>query len=614
MRQLRARFGPYVDDVTLDKFNALQERPDLAALATLLRLQEHAPSLPSAAELSEIVGSDVANHQHIAMVAARYEFDGVQRLRFEHATSREAADLLLGDQEAKGFQPLRAMAGAAASGEWLPRAISVWQGQQFLERGDWTGFKALPEQVRTGLAADMLSLTDNLAQAEVELDSLDYDAWTAQDLAYELVAGFEEWPTTTLAPVMSIITKLLDNAPADGAYALFEALLYIRSKGVAPLWDLVDQSLERLAQEGTPLARQLLLSVDALAWRPPPEWRSLGSWAQRVLEDLEPQSPDWALVRFLAGYHHDGIRYLNATCGGVMNALVVRDKGVHWTAEQLELAKWLVQWHFVHQCRARAQLARQPWIDQQFLCRSFHPVQPEAEADLQSARLISSLGADGDDQGWGFFLGENLRAVAPQSYGTMSRAASLQSLENASAGDKGLLAAVLTYSVDSAASAAVHAHFRNEVAVGRLMDALVSGLAVNGDRLIEPRFAYRRPLASIYATCGLEWEALKEGLPRDHLLDGEGRFDVEGLLRRLRMAADSHDYSLDVVYGAVLEDVVTRATRGDLRVLTVGDRRSLHHDGPSPGEGPLSVYTRLLTGAVNTMISMEGMGALGDNG
>jgi hypothetical protein len=427
---------------------------------------------------------------------------------------------------------------------------------------------------------------------------LSYDEWTAQDLGYEIVSA---WPDYAGAKeVRSLALRLMRNSEGDGAYAILEALLYVRSKDVKELWDWLDSHLLGLAASDQEPTKQVLLALDGLAWRPPPDWHALGAWAKTTIEKLSPHEDAWGFVRFMAGYHPEGIAYLARKASESVQSLVARDQTMEWTPGQAELASWLIRWHYVHQCRARAQLARQPWLDQQFLCQSFHPDVTHYDRDHNAARLIRSLRESGRDAaGWGFFLVENIRAVAPSTYGEKTQIEGRLSLREAVSGGQGVLATVLTYSVDPRVLSDAQSHFQDPVAVARLMEALTDGLVVSGTRLLEPRFSYRRSLAAIYSTCGLDWSDVKAAIPASDLLTPQGVFDVEGLVRRMEEAALAHPLKDDATLGPLVVEVIRRVRSGDLTALTPAEHRTPRTIGND------LVYLALLESSVAFLAAKE---------
>lgn len=602
---LRRKFGKDLEDVTLDKLALLRQDRELGLLAGLVRLQEYAYSLPSVEELSRLSGFPVEQHPHLGLVAIPYTFDGLKRLRFEHATAREAADLLLRTASEDDFADLRAKLDGKAHLSWVERSIELWSARQDIVAGNWDAFHARDEEVRGTLVTDVLSLSGDAMNVAVNsISQINYDAWTAQDIAYEIAAGWPEY--SEHSEVRRLVRQLLMDADSDGAYAMLEALLYVRSPDVQPLWGYVDSCLVELSEaEGEP-PKQLLLAVDGLAWRPPPEWHSLGIWAQNFLARLTPTQDAFAFIRFMIGYHPEGLAYLRMKLNPLIEELVSQDSSVRWTFSQAELASWLIQWHFIHQCRARAQLARQPWIDQQFLCRSFHPDLPNQDHEAGAAILIRSLRESGaDTAGWGFFLAENLRAVAPQSYGEKTAAEARLTLRQTTGDGLGVIAAVLTYSPAAQLLPAVREYFRQPSAVNSLMTALNHGLTVAGTELVEPRFAYRRDLSGIYTTCGLDWPDIKACIPAVDLLNTRGFFDVNRLISNLEDAAKDDSLNQDPGLSAVLNVIMSRVKRGDLTALRPA-RNQLAHDAEEADgvSDRLAPYHALLRSSVVAQITM----------
>lgn len=592
---LRGRFGSGVADVTLDKLAVLVDRPELALLAMLVRLQEHAPALPSVDEISAIVRFDVLSHDHLGLVANSYYFDGVRRLRFEHATTREAADLLLELDESVGFDQVVELAQSTDHAPWLRRSLDLWVAQHAIRQGAWDLVALNDRSIQEALAADMLSLSSDPTIAVNILSGLTYDSWTAQDLAYEIAAA---WPHYRgISEVREFAKSLVGSDDVDGAYGLLEALLYIRSDEVKELWSEVDSVLVRLADaDDFAKRKQLVLAVDGLAWRPPPDWHDLGDWAGKYIDSLSIDKVDWGFVRFMAGYHPEGVEYLRRHASSKIRDHVAVDAGIEWSREQAAFAVWLIQWHFIHQCRARSQLAHQPWIDQAFLCQSFHEADASPNRDSSTAYLIRSIRERyTDEPGWAFFLAENLRAVAPASYGALSRLEARKAIEAASPGDTGVLAAVLTYMTDPSNGRALKKYFADEQALDGLMRVLNDDLVIEGVALTEPRFTYRRSLASVYASCGIDWTDLKTAVPSSHLLDLEGRFDVDGLIRNLELSASAPEFSADDKTRSDVAKVVARARRGDLRTL---DRAARDIGKLDTVDNAAGVYGALLSSAV----------------
>jgi hypothetical protein len=570
----RERYGDASHEITLDKVRVLESHPELARLAMVLLLQEYAFALPTVEEIDLILGGAVHDLSKADLVARTFMFDGAERLVFEHATTREAAELFLSLEQAGGFPLIGPLLGTHS--RWLGRSLELWKTERAAARADWHEVEAASTDVQVELAARLLAHSGFEGPAFEIVSELDLDPWQAQDVAFELAS---RWSTYGQARAgKQLAQRLADDHASMGAYALLEALLYVRGGRIERLWGVVDDAFDDV-EPGSARTRELLLGVDALAWRPPPEWHEVGVWVKDFLDRLSPDADTWGVVRFLAGYHPDGLAYLRGL-SDEFDRRVPGDATVTWTTKQSEIALWLVQWHFVHQCRARAQFAHQPWVASEYLARTFHPEIVNVDRDRAAARLISSIAGSGlrDAAGWSFFLGENLRAVSPASFGDVAFSATRDALRAAGARDFGVIASMLTYDPDPRYVEELQAHFSDLDAQEALFDTLRFGLLVDGVRLLEPRFSFRRSLAGIYDSSGLDWTNLKAVLPANDLFDLEHRFDTEGFIQRIEDAAAKSALAEDLFLVGYVEDVLQRARCGDWRDF---DLVSIPGNGPS---------------------------------
>lgn len=567
----RRRYDIVLDDITLDKLGLLESDEELALLAMILRLQEYSFSLPTVDEVDALLGRPICEARRAGLVASMFEFDGEARLRFEHSTTRDATNLLLKREVAENLPRLGDLLASGRS-RWLEHAFGLWQAEELAASGDWAAFDSTDEAVVAEIAAQVLAVSGGSDSALSRIKDLDLDLWTAQDVAYELAARWSHYSKSDAA--RALVGQIANDRAALGAYAILEALLYVRGREVADLWRVVDQSYEAVVSAGPPWPREILLAIDALAWRWPPEWRVHSDWSCRFLEKLTRTDAAWALIRFLCGYHPDGLRHLVQICPQFGES-VRSDAGVEWTKAQAEVALWLVRWHFVHQCRARARLAHQPWLPQQFLCRSFHPAVVDPNRDRCVARLIASVSAAPSGAGWGLFLGENVRAVDPTGFGDESLEAVRNSLARAERQDVGIIATVLTYAPEESLVDSILRHFSDPVAQECLFRSMVDGLVVDGVRLVEPRFSFRRSLASVYRSCGIQWPRLKAFLPAQDLFDDHLEFDVEGLVKRIEQAGRRHAFSTDPFLSGFVGILLHRVRNGDLRLLDPLEHRDL---------------------------------------
>lgn len=584
----RHRYESAADDITLDKLGLLETDEELASLSMILRLQEYSFSLPTREEVDSLIGKPVDEIPRAGLVAVTFDFDGETRLRFEHATTREATDLLLKCELEKEFPRVGHLIASRRS-RWLNDALEQWKAEDLAAAGDWAAFDMIDETVVAEIAARVIAASGGSDSALGRIKDLDFDLWTAQDVAYELADRWSQYSRSESA--RALVAQIARDRAALGAYAILEALLYVRGKEVVDLWRWVDDSYDALVSAGPPWPRELLLGIDALAWRWPPDWRVPGDWSRRFLEQLTPKDDAWALIRFLRAYHPDGLRHLVQICPRFDDS-VRRDEGVEWTKAQAETALWLLRWHFIHQCRARARLAHQPWLAQQFLCRSFHPAIVDPDRDRSVARLITSFSVVPSSLGWGYFLGENVRAVDPTGFGDNSLEAARESLTQAGSQDAGVIASVLTYAPDERLAGSVLQHFFDPIARESLFSAMVDGLVVDSVRLVEPRFSFRRSLTSVYRACGIQWPKLQACLPAQDLFDEHLEFDVEGLVRRIEEATRRHPFTTDPSLSGFVGILLHRVRNGDLRMLDPLEHRNLA-GGPA-----VDPYTLLFESAI----------------
>lgn len=595
--ETRRKFGEASDEITLDKVAMLSHWPELRELAMLLLLQEHAFALPTVDDISSLLGQPVGTIDHLGLVATTFTFDGSQRLRFEHSTTRDAADLLLRQELTEGMPRLRPLLDQTAA-SWPRRAFELWQAERRACDGQWDDLKATPSHVLSDVAGQLISHAKANEHALNIVSGLDMDPWTAQDIGYSLANGWQ-----LPAPVASrrLATRLSGDRPARGAYALLEALLYVRNGEVSDLWSTVEREYTALVDDGPPWdvepLRTLLLGVDAMAWRPPPADRTT-SWFRAFLAKLSPDDDAWALVRFLRGYHPDGLHSYLASQSAELASAVERDKGTHWSPEQGVLGRWLVQWHFVHQSRARAQFAHQPWIAQEYLVRTFHLTTVDEDRDRDAAELVRSVaGAPGSQEGWGYFLMENLRAVSPATVGPETRQAGKDALRAANPHDQGVLAAVLTYEPEPALAELVAGHYAEEAAREVLFDALYRGLIIDGTRLTEPRFSHRRELAAVHDACGIVWKGLAGAILDSPFFDAAGRLNIETFVQHLERAVAAVDLGANPPLQQRVDEVLERSRAGDLRkaedaAVIWSASRSARPKSSSPGAEVLDAVAK----------------------
>lgn len=411
-----------------DGESLLEGDPELALCCVLVRLQELRSSPIRDAELSAILGCEPTCIDGYDALLNDYELDAGRYWAFAHPTAREVADAhLMKHHEAIE----RRLLAAPVVPSWVRRTIDGWRLQRgLLDPADCASGAEEPTPA-DWLAERLASApSDGLLR---EIADLSLDQWSTIELAYELIRIWDD--VRDLPNADLLLQQLLEREM--GAYAVLEGCLYFQLGADDELWSRVSSRLWKLQRDQARVFERLL-SLDAVLWRPPSD-DAVTKWANRTIAELDSGAPEFAFVRFAAGYHPAGLTSLSAD-------RVLRTDAEHeWTPEQAELGADLVAWHFAHQSRARAMLHRYTHHEKQWLCQSLFVGEPSTE-DRAALRLARSLIARETTAGWGFHLICNLAAVAGLNLRSEeARELAAQALELAPAGDPGVISAVLAY-------------------------------------------------------------------------------------------------------------------------------------------------------------------------
>jgi hypothetical protein len=535
-----------------DKLELLQGDHELGLICSLARLQEFGTEPLRVTALDRWVDGGLSGVAVAGAFLLQFDFEHVPRVRLAHETDREATDAFIA-ASVGGLQ--RLFQDAGEEGRPYLEALRYW----FLIAAarDTKRDELLSADSRDLLEWAPLILASMPTDEEVldTLAGLTIDEWDLRDMSYELV---RLWPTLRrTAGGRRLLRQFLDNRDGHGTYGLLESCLYLRNSTPGDIWAAVYDMLWSLLDEPGS-ERELAIAVDALMWRPPPERYREVAWAREFLRRATPTSERWGLLRFLAGFHAGGFPFLD------VDELLDEDATVGWNSEQAEFASWLLRWHFIHQSRGRAQMARKPWVDKDFLCRALHPA-PKKTATGGTNRLLQSFGDFREQAGWAVFVGCSLPAYG-QPLDDRGHALVRRALERARPADPGLLAAVLTYETAAAYVKELRNYFSAEENREALLDALVDGLTIDGVELRPPRYMVPRSAGGIYEDAGLQWERLKKWIPLADRLGADGRFDIDSLARRLRERLDAVAAG-DAILRSHAEDVLARVAAGDLRDL-----------------------------------------------
>lgn len=530
------------DAVRQDRLEVLGADRELARLAVVTRLQEFGGAPLPADDIRRTAGEPrTAGAAHDLMLR-RYEWEGVPRLRLNAPVDREATDDYLTQNTELGAQ-LAAEPGTPSA------VIAGWKAWNLLElarRGAPALLEGSTAAERGEFGGRLLSSNPTDDIAAVLLDA-EHDEWSAADLAYALV---RVWDALPAPPRRDLLDALLRDAGASGAYAVLEACLYLRRAADPTVWDALGHALDRLPDdEGG--RWQTCLALDGYLWRPPPDPARDLAWLHARMGDLQPGHPLAGALRFVSAYHPDGLDALGFA--DVARAL----EYAPWEDTDRSTAARLARWHFLHQSRARAQLANQHWIDKDFLCRGLHTGPKQPSEGTLVALLHGLLG--GGEPGWAFHAACNLATFGIDLDGRVL-AVVAQALSAAAPRDTGVVTAALTYQYASAGwlAAPVRAWSRDHENRDELLAVEADGATVDDQLVAPPRFEFARDPAAVHAALGLQFGRLRSR--------GFDTTDPSRLAGRLRPVA-----ARLVADGAVsplpTAELLRRVERGDLREL-----------------------------------------------
>jgi hypothetical protein len=539
-------------EVALSKGALLALVPDLARGCAIARLQEFCSEPLTKNEFEEVLGAEVADVPGLQQMLISYLFEGKPRLRLAHPTYREAVDSYLSDGERLQditdwlrTRPVasRLLRNAADAYRLVDSAITDPDG--------WANSKK-PNDA-SEWAAQILAV----CQSEHTINALrrmKRDLWTATELAYELVRLY---PAIRSKGGREFLREMLTDEQSTGAYAVLEACLYLRSSAGDEVWSALKARLYELTAPSpgedaarSARSRELALAIDGLLWRPPPFEAFSEQLVRSVFEEVSEKEPMWGIVRFAAAYHPGGLAALG------VKELVEADHDLTLTDEQVEFVAWLIQWHFVHQSRARAILARQPYVDQAFLCRSLHPSPVEGEPRALR-RLMMNLMSVPSTAGWVMHLGCNLMSIGV-TVDESCQALMRDSMSIVGSADLGVITSALTYSASAKFADVLRPYFAGPENREAFLDAISAGPVVVGTRIRPPRFVCGRPPRVIQEDLGLTWPRLHQAG-----FDASDPEKVAGILRsRAEILA-----SRGIVDGETVEVLIDRVRRGDMRVL-----------------------------------------------
>ena len=525
-----------------DRVALLANEPGLGRLATLVRLQEFGSGPLPRKQLELLAGESADATPVHETVITSYEWEGTECLRLATPIDAEAVDDLL-DATPTLLDPVVSESSCPRE---VVRAWEAWGVLQSAREDDWEAVTAVAPPLLGDSAAQLLGSSAS-EEALACLDSAAWDEWSVAEFAYALV---RLWPRLPIASRSRWLERLLNDTVNLGAYGVVEAGLYLRLATPHEVRAHLARRLWSMYREGTH-TWELALALDAYAWRPPLDLTSDLEWIREwVATDDELVK---GILRFSAVYHEGGLRALG------LFARAEELQGGTWTQPQVDILLRLVQWHFLHQSRARIQIARQYWVDKDFLCRTLHPRTGNVRAGLPDA--IRAL-AEAGHGGWALFLTCNLVGalqVDPQAPGW---ARTRDALTMAGERDVGVLAAVATYPYavreDERLLEGVRSYFRRADNRAALLDALHHGVQVQGFDVRRPRFSFAADPADVLDVAGIDFPRLRSiGLRVD-------AFDE--LVEKVRGAAQSL-VEQNRITPPIAAALIGELEHGDLRAL-----------------------------------------------
>jgi hypothetical protein len=514
-----------------DSYQLLQSSFRLGLLCALIRLQRLRLEPIPEGELAAILGEHPTAVDGADSLLTRYELNGRSYWAFRHSIVHAASERYLQEHHVEVEQQL---AARPAVPSWARRFLDSWRiANGLIEPGQAATMGAAAPFPADWIVDRLQTPSDAVLN---EISGMDLDDWSTLEVAYELVRIWDSVRKDESAE--ALLERFLERP--IGIYAVLEACLYFQLGANDDLWMRVGGQLLDPRHAGD---FERLLALDALVWRPP-SFHELSGWAREVINDFDPKAPEFAFVRFAAGYHPDGFDDLQT------RQALEADSRLQWSSEQAAVAAQLVQWHFAHQSRARAMLHRYARLDKQWLCQTLF--EGESRAATEAAlRLAASLIDFKETSGWGFHLICNLAAVSGLDVHSSSvQRAAIRALERAPAGDPGVVSAVLAYETASVFQAQLRLRANELDERGAYNEALADGVTLSRDRQVgPPRFHYIHDPAKVVKTMQLRpkdlpqpmqtmapsalAEALWTALRSSNVMDGASENQQREVTRRI---------------------------------------------------------------------------------
>ena len=558
--------------VIAEKLAFLEVLPEREGfLAVLARLQELSPNDWSHPPLHE---SELEREEALSAMGHMLRVTDIDERSYltpAHYSDRDAIDAFFSRHRGEIQPQLDELHDRRGP---ISAPCGVWHASQAVRRGDIAAIGQLEPELRADWNAALLSETARTAGACAAGELLAQMRWEELDFFCRREIVFEMvrlWPALSDQPA---VRQTLEQALADrdgyGCYLVLEAMLYLQAATYPDAWELSGHTevWDKLASARWPLLREparyeseLALIIDGLLWCPPRVADDeMARWLRPLAQAARDYEPLLCAFLFASVYHPHGSR--------MFAELDIDDPaksfGEHaLTVEQAGIAAALIEWHLLHQSRARALRYRRDLEPGHayLLHRGTPPAGQTLPPDQvrRCKHLIEALGAHPEYAGWAIHLGMNINATLG-SFDEPFMADIAEVLRDC---DSGVVTASITYPVPSQLRESMLRYFKNDANHAALLDAMRDGPDVWGMRMVPGRFNALRPPEAIYDDAGIRWKQLTA----DRLLfDGDSAF-LSGIRScALELIAEASESERQEVSRSVWS-VVTAAGRGDRRPL-----------------------------------------------
>lgn len=475
------------------------------------------------------------------------EWDQREYARLKHPTYVEAVDVLLDEPRSSLLADLR---NVALYVPWVATALRIRTAIRAAEQARGADSVAtLSEDEIAEWAPTFLAVSaqpENLEPLSPRMDLL-----ALRDYVYEVVRLWEHLQESEAA--RKYLNDLLADRNRQGVYAVLEAALYLQFMTDAEIWSRLETEFWNLFAERGKHPKDIALVFDALLWRDAPEPRLLhaADWVRRMLRNADPTDQVRGALAFSLVFHANEARaYLQDADADALTLDLLRTLN----ADQAKMFCWMLEWHFLHECRDRALVQRRAQLLDEFeryLRRT--PAEHEASpGDRALMRVACEKLADLGHPGAAFLLAMRVSAIR----GDLGMGAEMRKLlTRAKPDDLHVILAMMTFSkLPADVIPDARAFFSRPASREALLDAFAHGVELDGVRIQWPRFDACRDAFAVMDMLHVRWPEIDRLGPPLH-----ERAAFVGWLKAWQhsMSVEANDF----------RRFVKRVGRGDLRPL-----------------------------------------------